>query len=803
MFRVEIKINEWIDISKKIRVKTALIEENRSTKENRYSPDKIKLDILERKTELDIIQKIKIIEGPIDVRVFKGANLYFYGTIRDKKTIKYLPKHLIATIEAYDYVKGLEVINTQFWRFKNERMDVIATAICDSVGLQSVWPDEFEKRVNFYETHFNVTVLKVLNNFLFEYGWVLQSQYEGEEALISAAQFWDRKNTKATNITAKDILGKPNYKKGTKSEIKLLTANYRILSDIGNALLYSASDGQDTTIEAGEYWPEEGDSAPGREATPQYQKYRVLNRDNIEKTPDFLDYNSSLNWGSLSKDSEVIYASNQSVSYNAWTPGIFTHLEEHYPTESRVVLAKDVDRIYLGKEYRVIGDTLVKKLPPGCSERLTRAAFLEKFPQYVVVGTNDEGQPVNSKGEVVLEKWIQDRISAHNFNLGKNTPTSFWFTADFFPTRERALEAAAVEGEERRCLGVEEFVQEPIFQERDVLKTGNPSRFSDFRIRGDAVVSVGIGSTHAGVFYLAGDSEDISTREYTINFVGAGDSIDEIGRPITVMGYQFQDTPVVNIDLTGWHLLTENGTLATISRYIGDPSATLRRWNYRSDGVVEFKYEEGLMPVKWEDRLVTFEGKTGRIQSPVPIFDKRGTKAVFIKPFEKLEDKKIETTYLYKYEDSADFIQGQINEITSGNETLEYNAYAYPTPGKVTHPRVGAYVNVNMPEYGIYNERFVVQKYTLKLDTPNNPTVKILLKKSRAWTQGKNYPSLRDYFSELAVGVDQWDPPPGNETLYTYTWSNGIHPLAVPKANRKYNESSVVYNQSWRPYQRR
>ena len=838
-FTIEINFNDriepWIDVTKKVPPKSAQITETRANKKNRYVPDVLKFNILETtkapaRVTYDIIPKIKEATTPIRVRVFDNGALYFFGTIKDKKSLQIMPNHQVYKLEAFDFIKDLDIINKTFWSFKNETLSNIVGNIIrgdddsPTSNISSFFPPEMNtKRVNFYATDQTSTLLKIINNFLFEYGFVLIAKYFGNTPVVSAVSYWD-KGAVATRIDDKNIRGKITYKKNTLKQVKLFKTNFRILGELKNILLYAEGIGNRIEVQPGNFWPENGDSEI------QFQEYTIFHKDNLEKSPGPFNPNSKLDWGTINKNSEIIYASNQRVNY--WPAialgydDLFIHTEEHYPTHSRVLLAKRVNRIYLGKEYRVVNQRFVTKQPPGCSEFLTREEFIKQNPRYVVteviskeeflkrnpqykkreralreLGLSDlpNSFPVNSEGDLVLDSWIDDRLELHNSNLGKYTPTRFFYTKEFYPTKARAIEASAVEGIERRCSGSPIRVPEPIFEERDVKKVGDTGWFDNFTIHGDAVVSTSQGTTTAGLFDF-GDSQegDSLARVFTINSIGIGDSTDSIGRPITIMGYQFYDTPTKTGILNGYHMLTENGTYVKISNYIGDTTPPQDRWGFpvhpqQKEGVVEFQYVEGLMPVTIKDRRVVFGGKAGRIQAPVPIYDKKGTKAVFIRTGEPVEEQIEETSFLYNKQDASNFVQGVLNEASVGNSVFSYEGYAVPIPSKIIHPRIGEYVVVDLPTHGVNNERFVVNKYIRKLDDINYKTAKIELKRTLRFDEGKVYSNSTVFFPSLP----QYDPEPTQDTVYAYTESNGMDPRDVANPSAPFGNPGAVRAIQW------
>ena len=282
------------------------------------------------------------------------------------------------------------------------------------------------------------------------------------------------------------------------------------------------------------------------------------------------------------------------------------------------------------------------------------------------------------------------------------------------------------------------------------------------------------------------------------------------------MGYQFIDTPTVtgilnpslpfdDGNFNGWRILTENNTLAEITNYIGDTVFQVDRWGFQEippgyvPGLVEFKYTDGLMPVSFIERGSNFGGIPHRFSYPVPLFDKRGTKAVFIPPSTPLEEKIEETSFLYNNEDTSEFIQGFLKNAQVGNTEIKYKGYVRELPGKKIHPDIGSFVDLQIPEFYIKDERCIVIKYKLSLDTKNKPMVDIVLKRIKKWEPGITYPDLRYFFPNL--NVQNWDPTPSEETLYSYSNAAGVHPLAVPLRSWPYLYGGVRRNRGWTPVQ--
>ena len=830
--RFVVKLNlggEDIIINPKVKSRTVQIEENRANKRNRYLPDKLKIELFELTENVNLIEQIRKHPGSIIAKVFKKSektgstseNLYFQGTIQTKKTLKIDRDIQVYTLQANDLVSNLGVVNKDPWKIRNQFIGSIVDEVVNhTIGVPTSFPNEmWSKRADFIVTDTESTVLKILNNFLFEYGFVLKAFYSGNTAYVGALSTRDYQTAHSTPITELDIAGNVQHKISEikNKDMKVFSVNYAITQELKNIVLYADGITEQIWVQAGEYWPENGDSEI------QYQEYNLFNKYTLEKSPDSFDPNSKLDWGTIDKDSRIIFAENQRTSYYPVIGSLedwFFHTEEHFPTHSRVVIGRRATSIYLGNEYRVVGDTTVRKLPPGCSARLTREQFLEENPQY--------------KAPNIPRNWIDDRLEIHNSDLGKWTPTRFFRTSAWYPTRAEALEAAAVEETERRCDGDSRPVQEPVFESRPTRKLNYPGRFADFYIRGDAIVATGIGTAYAGIF----NSGDTRTREYEINHITSGDSIDsQTGRPVTIMSYQFIDTPTVtgildpiqiNDTFQNWHMLTENGTLAKITRYIGDTQIQNDRWGHPIipagyiPGTVEFQYVDGLLPVRFEERTSTFGGNPARqgglrpyrYNYPVPIHDKRGTKAVFIPPGDPIIEEIEETSFLYKHQDAADFVQSVSNEASVDDTELHYEGYTDRYVEKIqregrashpiAHPRVGEYVTITIPPDRVdtktpldqfEGERYVVSKYTIKLEEVNNPKVKIVLKRTSRFIPNKTYPGLKRFFPDIATG--EFDPRPVEDRIYAYTQGNGIDPRLVPDPARPFGTPGADGNVSW------
>ena len=560
MFNVRLKLEEWIDVKVKVDFQ---IEKNMSNSKNRYVPDTANFQ-LQNVRNVGLIDKIRLYQNSIEVGVYKeNGDLFWYGVINQKdKKLKIRRNISTYSFTAKDYVETLKVPNTQYWKRTNTSISSIANDLCQFAGATFVAPPRMDKiKDYFFVTDLKENIFKILDNFLYEHGWVIATRYFGPNPVISAFSYWDRENTPSTIITSKDIYEKSGVNEQVKNpkEIKLFKTNYRVIKNFTNIILHLDGVTEPIEIEAGGFYPEGGDTKP------QYQKYTILHPENFPKAPDTFPLNEKLKWGTITKDAEIVYASNQITGFNNVSPNTsdpYIYINEHKPDESRVVIAKNVDFYRKGEEFRVIGDTRVRKLPPGCSEIIDRQDFLRENPQYVIaknfgdisdkerkevidylhrnrlVGDSKPGierlintggiviAGINNRGEPIVDQWIIDRIIAHNNNLGKYTPTVFHRTSEWYKTKPEALDAAKVEFEERPCSGDSRPVAEPVFEERDTRIAEANAKISNFTITGDAVISVGIGTSSAGLFNRVGDSLGDSlfdrTREYTINHISAG-----------------------------------------------------------------------------------------------------------------------------------------------------------------------------------------------------------------------------------------------------------------------------------------
>ena len=241
-------------------------------------------------------------------------------------------------------------------------------------------------------------------------------------------------------------------------------------------------------------------------------------------------------------------------------------------------------------------------------------------------------------------------------------------------------------------------------------------------------------------------------------------------------------------------MLTENSTLVKISNYIGDTTPPLDRWGFPShpqqrEGVVEFAWEEDLFPARFVDNPTTQP-------DPIPLFDKRGTKAIFLPPGEVIEKEKIETSFIYTHDDASDFVQGILNNVTVDNTVFSYRGYISGRFGEKKHPGIGEYIDLRVPDIKVNNERFIVTQYKIHLDEENNPTAEITLRKTKRWVPEKKYPDLQEFFPDLPA--EHFNPSPVEDRLYIYTDSAGVHPLARPDPNWPFRLPQVVRGQSWR-----
>ena len=937
-YKIRIKIdNIWYELTDLVLAKRGQIDFLFMNNQRKYASDKLTFTI--RETAVDIIDKIKKYNGVIDVEVYQGENLFYYGFIRVKKQLQLDKFYKDLPLTAYDFIQILDVPNTTYWKFINTSLSEIATAICNSVGAKSIWPQEMNTKIKDYffvseiDTERPDSILKILNNFLYEYGYVLQAKYISDTPLVSANSIKDTQTTPLIKIKESDIhTGRINYKLNEKQEVSLLETNFRIIKGLKNIVLFTDLTGTNTIIKATEFYPPEGNEKN------IFQKYNIVHKDNFDKSPLWFNPNTNLDWGSINKNSEVIYAYNQKTNW--WShagPAPQILINEHYPTKSKIVLSNPATNYVLGKKYRVVGDTSVLELPPGCDGRITEAekqSVLRRLlparhalvpsdlldlikdlfrnptnvpsvrPAFLGPYLPGGGRRYLSYSESYLRNYVDQYVAGQNNYLGKWSPEKFQYTTEFYLTKAEATAASVVESDYQRiCDGRAQMVQKPVFEEGDTLIPQYASTIRDFVIRGDAYVSLSQGKTTVGVYSdNIGDTGDTSefstTREYTINNISAGDSHDEFGNIITIMAYQFVDTPVVFDVLNGWHLSTENGTFALITDYHGDTSWT-DRWGFTYDnrekaGIVEFIYRDGIFPNTWKEErrygvrtsysyseencgtgtnlsessgartfpITTYtapqiyntqqqalensrnyetytagclygdsvigdstdsRGNSIRFQRrgpngylfnfirripnaspvytsrivkvPVPLLDKRGTKARFIAPGKKIDKKVMETSFIYNVKDASDFAQAEINEINTGKTDFIYEGFAYPQGKHKKHPFIGEIVEASVPDFNFINERFLVNRYIINLDSKNNQTVKIYLRRTKKWVPNVVYPDLIEYFPGLSFS--QWDPNPVIDKIYNYTETNGVHPLYLPDNRWPFQQPGVVGNTSW------
>ena len=101
------------------------------------------------------------------------------------------------------------------------------------------------------------------------------------------------------------------------------------------------------------------------------------------------------------------------------------------------------------------------------------------------------------------------------------------------------------------------------------------------------------------------------------------------------------------------------------------------------------------------------------------------------------------------------------------NAELTYEGYADNFYPSVKHPGVGEYVNVNLPEYEIHNERFIVNRYEFNLNKEENPKVGVDLRRTKRFEPGKKYPDIVKIFPAGNIGV--WDAQPNSrQDFYIY-----------------------------------
>ena len=708
--------NSWVSIN------NATIENIFMNSKKQYAPDILKFDIISLAGDThSLVNKIKNTEE-INVRVFEDRNMVFYGSIENKRTLRINRNHLTYRMKAKDFISALDKPSPSDWNFRNENLDAIASALCSSVtSINTAFHNDMALKTipHFFATNISDTgerdsILKILDNFLYEYGFVLRANYIGTGYYIGSGSYRDRFDTHSTNLTAKDIYqGRVHYKGDEKKETKLFKTNYRIVSNtkVNDILLYADAIGgwHNIVVPAGGLYPEDGDSKI------QWFEHTVIHRDTFEKSPDEINLNNKLQWGTITKNAEVLWSDNHTITYSEPPASGYPEIiiRDHFPTRSRVVwrVRPDSIRTVVGLDYRVIGDTLVRGIPPGCSLRKP-------------TDRDDSGEPT----------------SLQNF-YGKWTPTRFYYTREFYPTRREATAASEVSAGQRRCTGREELYWVPVFETRRARKLIGDAKLSDINIRGDAWISIGQGTTVAG--FLGGD---LSTK-FDIKNIWAGDSTDSNGNIIKKISYQFFDTPEIDGKFNGWYMLTENGTLTKISRYKGTPAPPVPdRWGYvpavPPGKVVEFQWTEGLYPPNWITRRGVLGNQPYVTEDPLPILDKIGTEVVFFQPNQAIKQEIVETSFLYNIDDASDFVQGLLNDSLVNNAELTYEGYADNFYPSVKHPGVGEYVNVNLPEYEIHNERFIVNRYEFNLNKEENPKVGVDLRRTKRFEPGKKYPDI-------------------------------------------------------------
>ena len=760
--KVEIKLdNEWIELTNPVGPNPLAyiraeddpyIDYILMNSDKKYVPDTFDFVLVEEVRPDSRIERILNYSNTIPVRVFEKDKLIFYGFLEIGNEKEIYHNYQLLKLKANDYCQILDEPSNRYWKFINISLADIATSICNNVSpeiaARSYWPTTMHNRriPYFFATNREDTILDILDNFLYEYGYVLNTRYINNVPVVSAYSYWDRDVNTPIVIDDGDIQGDVELNneeaeilrsEDEKKQVTLYKTNYRIVKGLKDILFWIDSITGSTEIPAGGFYPEAGDT------NIQHQNYTVFHKDNFESVPQWFNPNSKLDWGTVSKRAEIVYAFNQRFGWYHVAGGQpFTFIEEHEPTRSRIVIGNKAIGTYYGDEYRVTGSRRVRKIPPGCTLGSSQGTW------------NDY---------------------------------SFYYTAEFFPTKADAVEASAYENDrEKRCTGDSEWVREPIIETRGVLKAREPARISWIFIRGDAYVSVGYGSAYAGIF-----PED-QTRQFTINNISVGDSTDVTGLPIKIMNYQFVDTPGINNLLNGWTMLTENGTMAKVGRYIGRRDPILGEdpdLEPTTDGIVQFKFIEDSFPVTWKKR--------NRLTSdPIPIYDKRGTKAVFISPGAEIgEPVEEETSFLYTHEDASNFVQGVFNDAASGNVEYKYDGYVVDLLGSKIHPKVGSIIYLNIPKYGTNNDRFLVTRYKLLLDEIENPVAEITVRRVKKFEEGKTYPDLRTFFPDLALA--QWDPPPTTDRLYAYTTSGGLLFNQLPDPKKAYGQQGARGNIYW------
>ena len=831
-YKIDLKIgtNPWEDVSDIVSYKNAEHKEVFMNSNKKYTPDTVDFSLIETLDELNdplsprynnsYIERIKNIgEQLIDVRVRDENKLYFYGPLEEKQLIRIEPEYKRIRLKSKDFVMSLNKPLTEDLKFINNSLAQIATGICNNVSTHPTrFPLKMQQQIK--EEFFVLrkldekkdSVLDILDNFLYEYGFVLRGIYEGLGYYISAGSYRDRGDVPSINITKDDIhVGSINYKKGEKKEVKLFKTNYKIIKKPNKPLvLYANLIRERTKIPVGNFWPLNGDSVI------QYQEHTVLHKDNIPKSPDDITYlNNDLNWGTITKDSEVIWSENHTIFYvHDAGNRPFTYLREHYPKKSRILIApQGSETTHHTIEYRVIGDTLVTGIPPGCSERQSG-------------DRDDSGLPT----------------SLQNY-YGKWTPTRFYYTSEWFSTKIEATARAEVSGGQRRCLGRPVYYFVPIFEERQVRRPCCDSYIRDFFIRGDAWVSTGEGTVFSG--YLgSGDSLQFEIKKITVEDTLENDPGDSTADPgysrnqfIKQINYHFFPEDIRGVqNIEGYYMFSENGTLVKIDEFIplGDTTKFEKKPNetftVRSDGVIEvkvpglpheprqiiktyetgiakFKWVEGLYEPNWVQRTVVYgtaPQQTYVTQDPYPLYDKprnknndigSGTRVIFFKTNQQIEEEVIETSFLYNNRDASDFVQGLLNDSSVDNAEFSYRGFTEEFYPSIIHPGIGSFVNVNLPEWDIHNERFLVVSYERNLDSVEGKTARIELKRVRRFFDGQIYPDIKKIFPDATFS--QWDPDEVIDRIYAYTATNGVKPEQRPLNSWKYKKPGIRRNLKW------
>ena len=783
-FTVRLKLNEWRVISDFILEREISIQKKHLSKDLKYIPSVCSFNVFD---DDDIIQEIKDFKGVIEVAVYHGENLFYYGFVENKKTLELNPDYKKWKLKAKDFIQSLEVPSSDF-KFHNKSLSYIATEICDFVGVQSFFPMSMRQKVIkdiFIPTpkkEKDNSVLKILDNLFYEYGYVLHDFYVGTNPVVSASPYWDRGDIPGVTITDLDITGKINYKNQENKEVKTLKANYRKVGYVENLVLNLMGNENTRNIvklEAGKFFPPNGDSIP------QYQEYNVFPEINNEAENKVKYFNSQnkLTFGTINKNTEILWAENQKLG--TYVPGYdgdgrdltqgvpkspdeinfgtYLHIEEHFPKKSRVVYGNKAN-LTIPPFLRIIGDS---------EESRQRIEVSKDF------NPNNPTLHTSADGTVYLNTGIPGG-NAYQVPNGFRPDSTVW--------------RDVVNGDTKFYIWIpsRRFVEE----RREIGYCCTTTLFGPY-IYGDAYVSVGQGTVYSGVFERS--------REYTIRSISVGDTVTSNGLIKKIVGYQFYDTPKVFDILDGWYMITRNNTKVKVLNYIGDTQGQIDRWGNiigaSAGGIVEFEYFEGVYDYNFKEIVnpinnffIDAEGKPLRIAQPFPIYDIDGTKAIFIPPTEKIEEEEVETSFLYDKENTSNFLQGLINERLIEKIDLSYDGFLDESSGSKKHPDIGSFINVNMPDSFINNERFIVNEYTINLDTLNNPTVKIKLKKTKRWEPGKTYPDLISWFPNIPAS--QFNPEPVVETIYTNTRTNGIHPKQFPR-NPILGRPGVHRNLAW------